>query len=759
LVEDFKPLVLTNTTVPNLLPSNFIVNLHSSLILSNSTVSLLGKGLKFIPACKNEPDISSFKQFISEFIRRLKWAAFLKFKSKLYFPPFSLSLKTHPPDSALPISIMDWCRELVFTTSSFRPTLLNPSLNLSPSESRAIRDIRANSSVIIRTADKGGKIVIQDRKNYIFESLRQLNDLNFYKEIDQPIFLQTAKMIKRIVDNLYRNGHITKSQLRFLLPPDFPRPRHFYTLPKIHKDSDKWTIPNLIPPGRPIVSGCNSESAAVEQFIDFHLQPIAKSIPTFIRDSNHLIALLDSLPIQQSDILFSLDVVSLYTNIPIFDGIQKIKLAFSDNPDVTRPDSSILKLLEITLLRNDFKFLDKTYLQTKGTAMGKKYAPSFANIYMHYWEKAVLSAIGLQPKFWKRYIDDIFGIWEHSEVELRSFVDTINNLNPNIKTTLVCSTNRIIFLDCTIFKSNNFLATKVFSKPSDSNRLLHPKSFHPPHTFKGIIKAQILRFLRLSTFVSDFQNSYSILKRSLLDLGYSRALIRQCKLFALKSLGPTSSPFIAFSKGCSPCLHPRCGLCAFICTSKTIQGNSTNSIFPIFHTTSCNSANCIYTIHCLKCPNIHSLYVGETGRSCRGRMNQHLYNIRHNTDNLIANHFNLPNHSISDFRFSVIQIFVPSSISNLAISKCSISRKTKESSWIKSLGTLHPLGLNLQLLASDLPYKLPLIIPFCPSAVQISNLIKRSSQNLDLLKNNIAITPCFKNNKNLQSLLAPTKLA
>ena len=50
-----------------------------------------------------------------------------------------------------------------------------------------------------------------------------------------------------------------------------------------------------------------------------------------------------------------------------------------------RPDTFVLTLLELTLLRNDFQFNNETYLQTKGTAMGKKYAPAFANIFMHYW--------------------------------------------------------------------------------------------------------------------------------------------------------------------------------------------------------------------------------------------------------------------------------------------------------------------------------------------------------------------------------------
>ena len=125
------------------------------------------------------------------------------------------------------------------------------------------------------------KLVLQHRDNYQLEALRQLNDREFYKPLSAPIYLQTAALIKRTVNNMRHQGFINKRQQHFLSPPSNPRPRHFYTLPKIHKSTDKWTVPGVIPPGRPIVSGCNSESANVEHFIDYHLQPIATSNSLF----------------------------------------------------------------------------------------------------------------------------------------------------------------------------------------------------------------------------------------------------------------------------------------------------------------------------------------------------------------------------------------------------------------------------------------------------------------------------------------------
>lgn len=77
-----------------------------------------------------------------------------------------------------------------------------------------------------------------------------------------------------------------------------------------------------------------------------------------------------------------MDVTSLYTNIDISEGLIAVKNIFSKYPDPRRPDLEILQLLYINLKRNDFEFNNQFYLQTKGTAMGKKFAPAYANIFM-----------------------------------------------------------------------------------------------------------------------------------------------------------------------------------------------------------------------------------------------------------------------------------------------------------------------------------------------------------------------------------------
>ncbi|PWA21800.1 hypothetical protein CCH79_00018858 [Gambusia affinis] len=59
-------------------------------------------------------------------------------------------------------------------------------------------------------------------------------------------------------------------------------------------------------------------------------------------------------------------------------------------------------------------FDDKWFLRTKGTAMGNCFSPAYANIYMAKWEREAFHQSPKLPEAYYRYLDDIWGIWNHS---------------------------------------------------------------------------------------------------------------------------------------------------------------------------------------------------------------------------------------------------------------------------------------------------------------------------------------------------------
>lgn len=69
----------------------------------------------------------------------------------------------------------------------------------------------------------------------------------------------------------------------------------------------------------------------------------------------------------------------------------------------------------------------KYYKQVCGIAMGAKYAPSVANLYMAEWEEdALYSRKPQQLLLFKRYIDDIIVIWAGDRESLIDFGFELN---------------------------------------------------------------------------------------------------------------------------------------------------------------------------------------------------------------------------------------------------------------------------------------------------------------------------------------------
>jgi len=78
----------------------------------------------------------------------------------------------------------------------------------------------------------------------------------------------------------------------------------------------------------------------------------------------------------------------------------------------TEPTHYLMEMIEQILTLNHFTFDGEHYLQTQGTAMGTKMAPSYANIFMTDLEERMLSSTTARPMVWWRFIDDIFAIWK-----------------------------------------------------------------------------------------------------------------------------------------------------------------------------------------------------------------------------------------------------------------------------------------------------------------------------------------------------------
>ena len=159
-----------------------------------------------------------------------------------------------------------------------------------------------------------GAMVIQNHANYVGEGLRQLSDQCFYQPLDVSLTAEHTMKIIAHLDNMLKRGEITERVARYLVTEE-PRMAQLYLPLKVHK--------NVTPvPGRPIVLANERPTERVSACVDNFLAPIVKTGRPYIRDtSDFLLKLQDIGDLRGDELLLTLDVCSLYTNIPNGEGI------------------------------------------------------------------------------------------------------------------------------------------------------------------------------------------------------------------------------------------------------------------------------------------------------------------------------------------------------------------------------------------------------------------------------------------------------
>ena len=348
-------------------------------------------------------------------------------------------------------------------------------------------------------------------------------------------------------------------------------------------------------------------------------------------------------------------------------------------------------------------------------------------------------------------MDDIFIIWQHSKSELDTFINILNNEHPKINLKPTIHDSQIDFLDVTIFKGPNLtqnkLDTKVFFKPTDTHELLHRTSYHPRHTFSGIIKSQILRFKRICSNKTDFDHAFRTLFRALKHRGYSQRFLRKIKndtLWKLKSQNRSSK-----------CNKNRCKACIHMEETDTVKC-SKGSIIPVKDSLNCGSKSLIYVI---KCRNCNLMYVGETSRTLRERLTEHRATVRNNKDCPISHHFNT---ICTDINFlSIIPLeHVPKQIETTSLENGDILELLhREQFWIKRLKTQFPLGMNQR---KEVPAPIPFCLKYMDKANEINKIVKTfhtkiQYQHFKTFKKH-SITIATKRNRNLRDKLVSSTL-
>ena len=137
-------------------------------------------------------------------------------------------------------------------------------------------------------------------------------------------------------------------------------------------------------PTRVITSGCNTAIENHSIFVENALYDIASELPSRIKDTNHMMDIIDnlnSLDLLLNSILVSFGIISMFPNIDNnleLSSVKKYLDLYSENI----PTNYLLEALELCLTCNNSIFNNENYLQIDGTAQEPHMLCSYADIAM-----------------------------------------------------------------------------------------------------------------------------------------------------------------------------------------------------------------------------------------------------------------------------------------------------------------------------------------------------------------------------------------
>ena len=137
-------------------------------------------------------------------------------------------------------------------------------------------------------------MVIWPADLYQNEALQQLSDTSFYAKVDKDLTSADQQIVKSTINDLIVKQELPATATNLIIIT--PRTSCIYFLPKIHKPNN---------PGRPIVSACRCPTELISSYLDKIMAPIVKSL---------------------DNLIFTMDITSLYTVIPNDEGLLALKI-------------------------------------------------------------------------------------------------------------------------------------------------------------------------------------------------------------------------------------------------------------------------------------------------------------------------------------------------------------------------------------------------------------------------------------------------
>ena len=341
-----------------------------------------------------------------------------------------------------------------------------------------------------------------------------MNDNVKFKKIKR----NKTEDIKKKANKLIDAANAVQEDIKFSKIIGDYSPGYIYGNVKIHKINN---------PLRPIISQIPTPTYNLAKKINNIISPYIPKNYTVNSSSQFVDILLGN---EASGILASLDVESLFTNVPIDTTIDIIINRCFHNNYMSAPKISPIILKEMLILCTKeciFKsFNGELYQQVDGIAMGSPLGPTFANFYLGDIEEKIFK-ITEKPKIYCRYIDDIF--------LLANNIDEIHKLKEIFEKTSVLKftielnkNNELPYLDVLINNENNVdFKLEVYRKSTNNGLVMNGKGECPKRYKESVINSFLIRANKICNTEEKFYNEIDYIKIMLTSNNYNSKLVQE----------------------------------------------------------------------------------------------------------------------------------------------------------------------------------------------------------------------------------------
>ncbi|CAH2089803.1 unnamed protein product [Euphydryas editha] len=402
-----------------------------------------------------------------------------------------------------------------------------------------------------------------------------------------------------------------------------------YGLPKIHKD-------NI--PIRPVVSYIGAPAYELAKELNKVIKSKTSFDPTYsLKNSIQLVNKIKDLTLPGHCKLISLDVDSLFTNVPVKETLNILTKLLKNNHTNANEITELIELTKLCMKQNYFKFNNQFYQQKEGLAMGSPLSPLMADIFMDDFEnKHIVKNNNIL--YYYRYVDDIIICWTGTDRQLDIFVKNLNNIHPKIKFKSELEQNHSInFLDLTITRVNNKHQFGIFRKPTYTDTTIPASSCHPWQHKLAAFHSYVHRLLSIPLTKENYLKELNLIYHMAQANGYNNNIVnniikKQKSMRIKKDLYSTAPDKINKYKS---------SLTYFGTVSeriaKTLKAHDIHVAFRTNNTLKniCNGKDKVNNkqksgIYKLECSDCKATYIGQTGRKFETRYKEHIAAVRNN---------------------------------------------------------------------------------------------------------------------------------